>query len=288
MFSYVIPNIIFFTLPVSFFISLVISLTKLSSEYELIVITSFGLNPIKILKIFLPITFIVSLLLLVVSVSLIPKAKYLTDTFLDQKTKEANFNIKSSEFGQKFGSWLIYIEEKKDNVYKDVKLFKTQNNSDQFILAKNAVLKNEKGDLSFVLNNGKSFLMSEKKVHQINFISMSINDSLSKKEEYSYSNAYNYWKNRFETGSDMTKFVFYVLVSIFPLISLFLVIAFAYYNPRYEKNKAVSYAIVSVVFYYVLADFIAKKLLFNSFYILPSLWFFLTYIFYKYKVSKVY
>ena len=50
LFSYSAPKILFYTLPISVFVSLVLTLSKLSSEYELIVITSFGLNPIKILK----------------------------------------------------------------------------------------------------------------------------------------------------------------------------------------------------------------------------------------------
>ena len=104
LYSYVVPQIIFYTMPISFFISLVITLAKLSSEYELTVITSFGLNPINILKIFLPLILLLSALLLVVSVGLIPKTKFLTKQFLDLKTKDANFNIKASEFGQKFGA----------------------------------------------------------------------------------------------------------------------------------------------------------------------------------------
>lgn len=48
LYLYSVPNILFYTLPISFFIALVIALGKLSSEYELIVITSFGLNPTKI------------------------------------------------------------------------------------------------------------------------------------------------------------------------------------------------------------------------------------------------
>ncbi len=70
-----------------FFISLVITLAKLSSEYELIVITSFGLNPLKILKIFFPITLILSISLVIISIGLIPKAKFLNERFLDQKKK---------------------------------------------------------------------------------------------------------------------------------------------------------------------------------------------------------
>lgn len=102
LYSYMMPTIIFYTLPVSFFISLAITLSKLSNEYELIVVTSFGLNPLKILKLFLPITFFVSLSLVVISLGLIPKAKYENEVFMDKKKAEANFNIKASEFGQNF------------------------------------------------------------------------------------------------------------------------------------------------------------------------------------------
>ena len=56
LFTYVLPQIIFYTMPITFFLSLVITLAKLASEYELTVITSFGLDPIKILKIFIPVT----------------------------------------------------------------------------------------------------------------------------------------------------------------------------------------------------------------------------------------
>ena len=66
LYAYVIPQIIFYTMPISFFISLVITLSKLSSEYELTVITSFGLNPVNVLKIFFPITMLLSAILLIV------------------------------------------------------------------------------------------------------------------------------------------------------------------------------------------------------------------------------
>lgn len=88
LYMYVIPTILFYTAPISFFVSLVITLAKLSSEYELIVITSFGLNPLKILKIFLPVTLFLSLSLIVISIGLIPKAKHLNEVFLEQKKKK--------------------------------------------------------------------------------------------------------------------------------------------------------------------------------------------------------
>ncbi len=288
LYAYVIPQIMFYTMPISFFISLVITLSKLSSEYELTVITSFGLNPIKILKIFLPITLVLSCVLLVVSVGLIPKTKFLTKQFLEAKTKEANFNIKASEFGQKFGDWLIYIKNKEDKVYDEVKLFKTENGKDQFILSKTAELNNDKGDLSFKLNKGKAFYIDEFEVNQINFDSMYINDSIAGSEINIFTNTYEYWKDRLKRNVDIDDLSFFILTSLFPLLSLFLVITFGYFNPRYEKNKAVSYSLVSVVLYYILIKAIGDSIFLHALYLIPILWLSVSYFLYTKTVKKEY
>lgn len=288
LYSYVIPQIIFYTMPISFFLSMVITLAKLSSEYELTVITSFGLNPIKILKIFLPITFLVSLLLLVVSLGLIPKTKFLSNQFLDLKKKEANFNIKASEFGQKFGDWLIYISDKNDKVYKDVKLFKTENNKDQFIVSKTAVLDNDKGNLSFRLIDGKAFIFDDEEFNQIDYESMYINDSIADGKMEKFENSYLFWKNKIETRTDLDDLTFFVLTSLFPLISLFLIITFGYFNPRYEKNRAVFYSLIAVVSYYVLIKIIGDKILLHAIYIIPIIWIGGTYLLYSRTIQKEY
>lgn len=288
LYMYVMPSIIFYTAPISFFISLVITLTKLSSEYELIVITSFGLNPLKILKIFFPITLILSISLIVISIGLIPKAKYLNERFLELKKKEANFNIKASEFGQKFGDWLIYINSKEDKEYSQVKLFKTQDFKDQFIIANSAVLDNEKGELSFRLNDGKSFHIENDEFNQINYKSMDINESLRDTKSEIFINSYLYWKTKIESKQNIDKFSFYILTSIFPLLSLFLVISFGYFNPRYEKNRAVALSMAVVVIYYIFMDLITENLLLHSLYIVPFCWIVIGYFYYIKSVKIQY
>ncbi len=289
LYMYVIPTIIFYTAPISFFVSLVITLAKLSSEYELIVITSFGLNPMKILKIFLPITLLLSISLVVISVGLIPKAKFLNERFLEQKKKEANFNIKASEFGQKFGDWLIYINDKKDKTYSSVKLFKTKDNQDQFIIAKTAVLDNDKGELNFKLSDGKSFHINEEELNQINYKVMNINDSISNdKKEKSFTTSYAFWEKWLSQGEDYEKFTYYILTSLFPVLSLFLVISFGYFNPRYEKNRAVAFCLISVVIYYILMETITESILLHSLYIVPLIWVLGTYFIYIRSVKQQY
>ena len=288
LFAYVVPQILFYTMPISFFISLVITLAKLASEYELTVITSFGLNPVNILKIFFPLTLLLSALLLVVSVGLIPKTKFLTKQFLETKKKEANFNIKASEFGQKFGDWLIYINDKDGKVYSDVKLFKTEEKKDQFIISKTAVLDNDKGNLSFKLVDGKAFIIDEKELNQIDYESMYINDSIADSKIGVFTDTYTYWKQNIEKNVDIDDLTFFILTSIFPLISLFLVITFGYFNPRYEKNRAIFFSLIAVVLYYVLIKIIGDKILLHALYIIPSIWIIGTYILYSQTIKKEY
>ena len=226
--------------------------------------------------------------MIIISLGLIPKTKHLTNNMLEIKKKEANFNIKASEFGQKFGDWLVYITDKKDKVYSDVKLFKTDGKTDQFILSKTATLNNNDGDLSFVLQDGKSFAINQKELNQIDFKDMRINSKLANSDAKLFTNPLSYWKFKLENKQDVDDFVFYTLASFFPILSLLLVIAFGYFNPRYEKNKAVIYAVAFVIVYYISADYLSKHIYLNALYTMPFVWFLITYFVYSKRIKEFY
>ena len=177
LYSYSVPKILFYTLPICVFVSLVLTLSKLSSEYELIVITSFGLNPIKILKLIFPTILLSAILLLLLSLVLMPKADYMKETFLQNKKSEAQFNIKASEYGQAFGKWLIYVNEEDKGNYKDIVLFQQENNTDTFIISKYATMNNDGSSLSLNLDIGKALSFTEK-INQVDFKTMIINNEL--------------------------------------------------------------------------------------------------------------
>lgn len=288
LYLYTVPQILLFTLPISYFLSLVISISKLSSEYEMTVITSFGVGPLNIVKKLLPITLLISIALLVITLGLIPKAKYLMNSFIDYKKNEANFNIKESEFGQKFGDWLIFIEKKEDNIYKNVKLFKKENNKEELIVSETAILENKKGNLTFKLFNGKIFIIDDSELNEIDFETMYINEIVNNQQILVFSTSLNYWILSLKYNLDNDSFVFFILTSIFPLISLFLVVTFGYFNPRYEKNRAVAYSIGAVILYYVLIKYIGDRLLLHSLYIIPTIWIIASYILYSKTIKKEY
>jgi len=288
LYSYNIPQILIYTLPICFFISLVISISKLSSEYEITVITSFGISPVKIVKVFLPITAFVCIVSFVVSVGLISKASYIMNEFIFAKKLEANFNVKESEFGQKFGEWLIFIETKEGNVFKNIKLLNVSNTGkEQFIIAKQAYLDNE-GYLIFRLLDGKIYMLEKDGLTQVNYEKMYINELISDDRITSFTTSFNYWTSRFKNDLNIGHFIFYTLTSIFPLVSLFLVVIFGYFNPRYEKNRAVAYSIIAAVIYYVFVRYMQDRLFLHTLYIVPIIWLVVSYILYVKSIKKEY
>jgi lipopolysaccharide export system permease protein len=188
----------------------------------------------------------------------------------------------------KFGDWLIYINKKDENIYKGVTLFKSEKNSENFIVSDEALLENEKNHLSFKLINGKVFAIEDKELSQIDYKNMYINDSIANTDIENFDTSYKFWKKALKNSKDIDDFSFYILSSIFPLISLFLVIVFGYFNPRYEKNRAVAYSVLAVVIYFILIKYIGERLLLHSLYIIPTIWIIASYILYSKTIKKEY
>ncbi len=288
LYGYNIPKILFFTLPISFIIGLTISMSKLSSEYELLVISSFGKNPISILKYFIPIAIALSISLIIISQAIIPKATFLNKQFIAAKKTDAQFNIKASKFGQEFGNWLIFIKEDDNKLYHDVKLLqKGDTSSDKFIIATNATMDNKAGNLNLNLYNGKSFIISDT-LEQTNYKNMILMDNKKDSDIYSFLGITHYWKDMFNNKNIAEDFTFNILVSIFPLISILFILIFSYYNPRYEKNKSILYSSILIVVFFII---IKKLTIFSPFilvFAIPIIWILSSYILYTKTIKKQY
>lgn len=282
LYSYNIATILFYTIPISLFISLGLSLAKLSSEYELIVITSFGLTPLKILRMFLPLLILSSLLILIISLTLVPKSIFLKETFLVNKKTEAQFNIKANEYGQQFGKWLIYVEKEKNGLYEDIVLYQQNKEEDVFIIAKYANLNNMGTSLNLSLNDGKVVKVGEK-VSQIDFKRMVLNNELEQaKDIQNFDDLINYWEDKDE------KLAFNILSSLFPLISAFFIIYIGYFNPRYNKNYSTVIGISTTIIFVVLTKELTNAFQLEALYYFPILWLIVGYIFYRYKIKRYY
>ncbi|WP_281950671.1 LptF/LptG family permease [Nitrosophilus kaiyonis] len=289
LYMYVLPQIFFYTIPVAFFVSAVMTLSKLSYDYEMIVIFSLGIKPFKIAHILGKMAFLASTALLMLSLVIIPQAKQMYKGFIAYKKAEAIFNIKPSEYGQKFGDWLLFIENQKGkNRFENIVLYNQKvMNKENFIVAKEAVIKSDKEGLKFILNSGTGYTYENGKLDELHFERMVLND-LSVLEAKQYKNVIEYW---FESTSNKTRafdFTIFVIVSLFPMLSIFLILALGIKNPRYQKNFTYLWIILSISIFYVLAFILSKKIPFIAIFILSILWLFFGYILYKKYVLKRY
>ena len=277
-----VPTILFYSLPVSFFVAAVINIAKVSSEYELIVINSFGFSPIRVIKNFIPISLLMSIALFIISFVLMPKAAYNKDIFINKKKQEARFNIKPSEYGQKFGPWYMYVEDKKDKEYFNIILYQNDKNKNTFISAKKAVLINNGNSLSLKLFDGTSSIITDK-LRLVEFSKMTINSHLpNPKQITTLKDIINYWLH----NARKDNLLFYFFISLMPFISVILYIALGYYNPRHQKNHSTAYAIIFLVIYISAMQKISKTDDLYSMIYFPIIWIILSMIIYIIRVKK--
>jgi len=288
LYSYSMPTILFYTLPISVFISLALTLSKLSSEYELIVITSFGLNPIKILKLIFPTILLSTILLLLLSLVLMPKASYMKENFIESKKTEAQFNIKASEYGQAFGKWLIYVNEEKKGQYKDIVLFQQEKDKDTFIISKSATMNNDGTSLSLNLETGKAINITES-INQIDFKKMIITNSLKASTDINtLDDLIAYWRDMKKDDRKEAEFTFAILSSIFPLLSILFIVYLGYYNPRYQKNKSTILSLTLSTVFLVASHRVSKELGIITLAIIPSIWIIISMYIYQVKIKPHY
>lgn len=288
LYSFVIPTILFYTLPIAIFISFVLTISKLSSEYELIVITSFGLNPLKLIRLIFPILILITLFLLINNLALAPKAEYLNKSFIEKKKKEAQFNIKASEYGQQFGNWFLYVNEDNKKVYKDIVLFKQENNTDTIIISKNATIKNDNSILSLNLVNGRLIKINDN-LSQIDFSQMTINNEIKDSRNINTINdLILYWSDIDKNKKKSFQFTFSILIALLPILSILFIISLGYYNPRYDKNNSTPFAVILSTLYLLLTKKLSNEFGIITLYTIPFIWLICSYILYHLKIKRYY
>jgi Predicted permeases len=130
LYSYTLPDIIFYTLPLSFVAALTNVLMRLSLDNELIALYALGLKADKILRSLFVLGLLFSLLLLFVSFLAMPLSKQYYQSFKTAKQAEAKLNIVPGKLGQRFGDYYVYVKENKDDVFHTIVIY-NRTNKDQ-------------------------------------------------------------------------------------------------------------------------------------------------------------
>jgi len=258
LYSYSIPNIIFYTLPISFVAALANNLIRLSSDNELIVIYALGLKANRVVRGLLVLGALFSILLLSISFFTMPLTKQMYKSFKQDKKAEAKLNIVPGKFGQKFGEFYIYVKDKNENYFKDVVIFNRENKeSEQFLSANEGELKIEGKVSSLLLTDGHGYTYSKDKLQQAKYKTLEVYQNI-KKRNHKFEDVITYWSLAKTNESRMHRLLFYIFVSLIPFVSIYLVASFTMINPRYQSNNTFLVIFGTIFLFYSLASSLEK------------------------------
>ena len=279
LFLFVLPELLFYTLPITFFVAAILALFKLSNDNEIIIVFALGIHPKKLLSILFKPALFLSIVLSLNFFFIFPHAKTLSKNFIKYEKSEAKFNLSASEFGHKFGEWLLYIgKANSDGTYDNVVLFNKKEQGEEVLIdAKHAEIINDKGILRLKLTDGEGYNYSVEKFTQLNFKTMYINDTMSV-DLKKYKTAIEYWTD------EEKKFISNILLSLFPLFSLFLILSIGIVHVRHQKAKIYLYMFLGIIVYYGLAFSLGGVLHLYTVPIVLLPWIISTYILYKKQI----
>ena len=288
LYLFVLPELFFYTLPITFFVAATLALFRLSTDNEMVILFSLGIKPNYLIKVLMVPAMLLSALLVFNFFFLFPHAKTLSINFMKHKKSEAKFNLSASEFGHNFGSWLLYIgKDNDDNTFGNVVLFHKDKEKEIVISAEKATVDNSGGLLRLQLETGKGYSYSIDTLTQMKFDTLFINNIL-RIDQREYLSAYDYWfHNVPDTQIIHTKkFISDTLLSLFPILSLFMVLAIGVAHVRHQKAYIYLFLFVSIAFYYGISLGLVNILGYYTIPFLIIIWFSITYPYYRRKIVR--
>jgi lipopolysaccharide export system permease protein len=286
LYIFILPQILFYTLPITFFIAATLSLFKLSNDNEVIVLFALGIKPFFIVRTFFWPAMLLTFVLLFNFLVIGPHVTVLSKNFISYKKSEAKFNLSASEFGNSFGDWLLYLGKKNDDgTFEKVFLFNKKQKEEILIAAKKAQVINDAGILRLKLTNGQGYSYSTEKFSQINFKTMLINDTM-KTDLLNYKKPLDYWLSKEGSGRKKHLLIRNTLMSLFPLVTLFLVVSFGVVQVRHQKSKIYLFMFLTILFYYAGLLALEKYL---GYYTIPAValfWIAASYLYYRKTIVR--
>jgi len=287
------PQLLFYTLPIAFFLAAGLSFAKLSFDRELVAMFALGANLRVLMTPIVKIALMLTIALLFIGYFVHPYSVSVAKNFIENKKNISKLNIKPSEAGQKFGDWLVFVSGEKNGDFVDTVLFSAsskasligenageKNQSSTFVSAKSAQISVQNGGAALVLKDGKGYRLEQNSTKLLHFEEMRIK-SAPKESAFQPSNFVAYWKEAFTDSKRAKDFSDVFLTAVFPLASLFFIPAFGIINPRYQKNRAALYLILAVTLFYALMLAINPVLTYLGIFVITPLWFATGYALYK-------
>ena len=130
IFSFFIPYLLGFTIPLSFLLSVLLSMGRLVADNEIIAIRVAGISLFKILNIFLVLGAIFSLFLFILNDQVIPDFHYRYRSQIKNiYSKNISALIEPGVFLENFQNYVLYVADKNENKLKNVFIYEVDEES---------------------------------------------------------------------------------------------------------------------------------------------------------------
>jgi lipopolysaccharide export system permease protein len=167
-------------------------------------------------------------------------------------------------------------------------LFHKDEKEEIFIGAKKAEIINKDGVLKLKLEQGEVNSYNIDKFSQIDFKTMYINDIMKTDLDVYYNNPVDYWLNPTEREHRRKKFVTYMLFSLFPIVSLYMILSIGITYDRHQKSYIYLYLFASMIVYFGTGSYLNKMLGLSTIPVVLSVWLGITYLLYRKKIAAKY
>lgn len=288
LYIFLIPQILIFTLPLSFFISLSLSLYRLSRENESLACFTLGASSALFAKFFLKIALVFSLFLLSIALFFIPLTDELKDNFIDFKQSQIKLNLKTGELGQRLFNFFLFIEKQNSEGYINVAAYEiNQENKQRLFIAKSANFQRDERNMNFILKDVLAYsLEANNTLFMGHFDTLKLNSYITGFESEK-KGFLSYWALMQTDKKRAKEFVIYTLMSLFPLASTLFALSFGIVTYRYEKGF-IYLGIFLVIAFYFSALSIFYRMPFLSVFLIFTLTFLASLFYFKQKILSRY
>jgi len=261
LFGYLLPEIFFYTIPLSLIAALANTFTKLSEENELIAFFSLGHSPRRLLWNMLPVLTLFSAILLTLSLLLYPQMRQKLSRFKQYKAAEATLNIMPNKLSQYFGNYHVFVGEKKaDDRYGNVVLFNHgEKGKYQLFIAKTGTVSNEGKRFILSLKHGIGETSDEKKIETMNYREFNIYQYPAIDYYMDFESNGEYWSKIKTNRGRRGKLLYLVFVSLSPLLTFGIAVSLTFFNPRYQRNYSAFVIFVIALSVYIPAAILQKS-----------------------------
>ena len=242
------PDFITLLIPLSFFLGVLISISRIYAEREIYGFFSVGLTPFDLIKFLAPQALLYFLLTLILSLYVAPYTKALSQEILKIDSFEEQLeSIKSDEIVSLNDGGFIYIQNT-DNLLTGIKALKQNQENSFFVIADELSTNESKELIKLNFNNGSFYsgVFSDSSKLQSNFNEF----KLDIKKEKNLTNDMSLTKLfDFSSDSNTASFQWNVSVPITILILLFIGVYISEVKPRQGRFSVILPGMLLYVMY---------------------------------------